>query len=122
MTIKQKHFIDFHKGVTPLFIIILLTFFQQWDNLVALIYLALHGTYGILWITKSYIYPDKQWENKTSILYGLFIWGGLSLYWISPYLITTNQQVFPILNNPPLGEQKYACCEVPAHTCKGVSG
>ena len=90
MKFKQKHFIDFHKGITPLFIVILLTCFDQWDNLVALLYLALHGTYGILWITKSYIYPDKQWESTTSIAYGLFIWAGLSLYWVSPIILITN--------------------------------
>ena len=101
MNLKQKYFIDIHKGITPLFIISLISYYNQWDNFIALIYLALHGTYGILWITKSYIYPDKQWENKASIIYGLFIWAGLSLYWISPFLIVTNKQVFPILNNPP---------------------
>ena len=90
MKFKQKHFIDFHKGITPLFIIVLLIYFQQWDNLIALIYLALHGTYGVLWITKSKIYPDKQWESITSIPYGLFIWAGLSLYWISPIIIITH--------------------------------
>ena len=101
MRYKQKYFIDFHKGITPIFIIALISCFNQWNNFIALIYLALHGTYGILWITKSYIYPDKQWESKTGILYGLFIWAGLSLYWISPYLITTNQHVLPIINNHP---------------------
>ena len=98
MNFKQKHFIDFHKGITPLFIIILLTSFQQWDNLLATIYLALHGTYGLLWITKSQIYPDKQWESKSSIGYGLFIWLGLSLYWISPVIIITEYK-FESFNN-----------------------
>ena len=61
MNLKQKYFIDIHKGITPIFIIFLICYFHQWDNLVALIYLALHGTYGLLWITKSFIYPDRQW-------------------------------------------------------------
>ena len=102
MNFKQKHFIDFHKGITPLLIIILLTCFQQWDNLLATIYLALHGTYGLLWITKSQIYPDKQWESKSSIGYGLFIWLGLSLYWISPVVIITEQKFesFNFIQNP----------------------
>jgi len=102
MRFKQKHFIDFHKGITPLFIVMLLTFFQQWDNLIALMYLAFHGTYGILWITKSRIYPDKQWESITSIAYGLFIWMGLSLYWISPIIIITNCkfEYFSYLHEP----------------------
>ena len=100
MILKQKYFIDSHKGITPLFIIGLIFYYNQWDNFIALIYLALHGTYGLLWITKSNIYPDKQWENKTSILYGLTIWFGLSLYWISPYILTSGTNFFPILNEP----------------------
>ena len=100
MILKQKYFIDSHKGITPLFIIGLIFYYNQWDNFIALIYLALHGTYGLLWIAKSRIYPDKQWENKTSILYGLTIWFGLSLYWISPYILTSGTNFFPILNEP----------------------
>ena len=95
--LKQKHFIDTHKGMTPIFIIFLISIYSQWTNLDAVIYLALHGTYGILWITKSFIYPDKQWENKTSIWYGLFIWIGLSIYWISPYIIVTGKHFMPII-------------------------
>jgi len=98
---KQKYFIDIHKGITPLFIISLIFFFDQWDNQIALLYLSLHGTYGLLWITKSYIYPDKQWESRVSIFYGLLIWCSLSLYWLSPYLIVTNTNILPIFEDPP---------------------
>ena len=92
--LKQKHFIDSHKGLTPVFILLLIFYFNAWNNVFATIYLALHGTYGLLWITKSKIYPDKQWEHKTTIWYGLLIWAGLSLYWISPYIIVSNYHVF----------------------------
>ena len=57
-------------------------------------YLSLHGVYGLLWISKSYIFPDKQWEQKTGLLYGLFIWLGLSLYWVSPFIITSGIHIF----------------------------
>jgi len=86
---RQKFFIDIHKGVTPLLILLLISFYDSWSNIIAMTYLSLHGTYGILWITKSFIFPDKQWEQKTSIWYGLFIWCGLSLYWVSPFIITS---------------------------------
>ncbi len=97
---KQKHFIDIHKGLNSLFILFLMYYFDSWNNLIAWIYLALHGTYGYLWILKSKIFPDKQWENKTSIGYGLVIWAGLSLYWISPYIIITGNHMIPF--NIPL--------------------
>ena len=94
--IKQRYFIDSHKGLTPLFILLLIFYYSQWMNSYAFLYLALHGTYGVLWITKSNIFPDKQWEQKTTIWYGLVIWAGLSLYWISPYIITSGNHFFPI--------------------------
>jgi steroid 5-alpha reductase family enzyme len=86
---KQKFYIDLHKGLTSIYVLSLIFFFCAWENINIFIYLALHGSYGILWILKSYIYPDMQWESKCSIWYGLFIWMGLSLYWISPYIIIT---------------------------------
>ena len=95
--LKQKYFIDTHKGATPLFILFLIFYYNQWNNVYAFLYLALHGTYGLLWISKSIIFPDKQWEQKTSIWYGLTIWAGLTLYWISPYIITSNHHFLPII-------------------------
>jgi len=92
---KQKYFIDSHKGVTFLFILLLLYIYNAWDNMPALIYLALHGSYGMLWILKSYIFPDRQWESNCSLGYGLLIWFGLSLYWIAPYLIITCKPIIP---------------------------
>ena len=86
---KQKFYIDTHKGLTSIYVLSLIFLFSAWENTNIFIYLALHGSYGILWILKSYIYPDRQWESTCSIWYGLFIWMGLSLYWISPYIIIT---------------------------------
>ena len=87
---KQKHFIDSHKGATGPFILVLILYFNQWENVTAWVYLALHGSYGIMWVLKSRIFPDKTWEAKCSIWYGLYIWGGLTLYWISPWIIMTS--------------------------------
>ena len=86
---KQKHYIDSHKGATFIYILSLMYIYQNTFNINLYIYLALHGSYGILWILKSKLFPDKQWESKCSIWYGLLIWFGLSLYWIAPYLIIT---------------------------------
>lgn len=86
---KQKFFIDTHKGATFLAILVMMARFNQWQNPTAWIYLGLHGTYGLLWVLKSRIFPDKQWEEKRGLAYGLYIWAGLTLYWIAPYLITS---------------------------------
>lgn len=87
--LKQKFYIDTHKGITWLVIAVMINYFQQWGNPTAWAYLALHGGYGILWVIKSRIFPDRQWEEPASLAYGLAIWGGLSLYWVSPWLLTS---------------------------------
>lgn len=86
---KQKHFINWHKGITFLTMIVLISLYGRWQNPTALIYLALHGTYGLLWVLKSQVFPDKAWEQPTGWGYGLVIWGSLTLYWIGGWLITS---------------------------------
>ena len=84
---KQKHFIDSHKGVTPLFVLALMAYYDQWDNPTAWLYLATHGTYGPMWVLKSLSFPDKSWEEETGVGFAAVIWGSLSLYWIAPWII-----------------------------------
>ena len=45
-------------------------FNKAWDNVLAWIYLALHGTYGVLWILKSRYFGDLAglWERFTLVL------------------------------------------------------
>jgi protein-S-isoprenylcysteine O-methyltransferase Ste14 len=86
-TLRQKHFIDSHKAVTGLFVLLLMAFYNHWDNPTAWIYLALHGTYGLLWVLKSRFFPDKSWEQPCGIGYGLVIWAGLTTYWAAPLIL-----------------------------------
>lgn len=84
---KLKFFIDTHKGLTFIFILGLMAFYRQWDNSTAWVYLALHGTYGLLWVMKSRIFPDRNWEKKTSLWFGLLSWAALTLYLIPAWLV-----------------------------------
>ena len=84
---KHKTFIDSNKGFTPIFFLILMVFYHQWNNPTAFVYLALHGTYGVLWVMKSHIFPDKTWEPRISWAYGLASWLGLCLYWIGGWIV-----------------------------------
>ena len=77
-------------------VLFLICYFHQWNNATAWIYLAMHGSYGMMWVLKSMIFPDQTWEAKCSIWYGLYIWGGLTLYWISPLIIMST----PVYNSP----------------------
>lgn len=84
---KQKHFIDSHKAVTGLFVLLLIAFYGQWQNLTAWVYLALHGSYGVLWVLKSRLFPDKNWERPATWRFALVAWGGLTVYWVAPWLL-----------------------------------
>ncbi len=86
---KQKYFIDFHKGITFLYILFIINWYSAYNNTTIWVYLGLHGTYGILWVLKSQIFPDKSWEANSGLSYGLFILIGLSLYWIAPWIIVS---------------------------------
>lgn len=92
---KQKYFIDSHKAITPLAILALMAFYGQWYNPTAWVYFGLHGSYGLLWVLKSRIFGDRQWEQPTGWGYGLVIWGGLTLYWLAPWLITSRSVEAP---------------------------
>jgi hypothetical protein len=34
----------------------------------AWIYLAMHGTYGLVWIIKDVAFPDRSWQARITIL------------------------------------------------------
>ncbi len=84
---KQKHFIDSHKGATAIAVLAMMAWHEAWDQTAAWVYLALHGSYGVFWMLKSRVFGDKSWEAPCGIGYGLVIWAGLSLYWIAPWLL-----------------------------------
>jgi len=84
---KQRHFIDPHKGITAVAVLVLMAVYRQWENPTAWVYLALHGSYGVLWVLKSRNFGDRQWDQPTGLGYGLVILGGLTLYWIAPWLL-----------------------------------
>jgi protein-S-isoprenylcysteine O-methyltransferase Ste14 len=87
--VKQKHFIDTHKGATAPAVLILMASYGAWDNGTAWTYLAMHGGYGLLWLLKSRSFPDRRFERRCGLAYGLYIWAGLTLYWITPWLIVS---------------------------------
>lgn len=84
---KLKYFIDSNKGATAFIILILMAIYGQWQNPTAWVYLALHGTYGFLWVLKSHVFPDQAWEQEVSLGFGLVSWGALCLYWVAPWML-----------------------------------
>lgn len=92
---KVKHAINLSKGLTCFFVLGLMFVYQNF-TLGAWVYLALHGTYGFLWLLKDRIFPDKQWEQETSIPKGIVIFMLVNLYWVAPFILISSGTVPPL--------------------------
>ena len=92
---KAKHAINLSKGLTFFFILGLMLVYQNF-TLGPWVYLALHGTYGFLWLLKERLFPDKQWEQEVSISQGIFIFALVNLYWIAPFILISSGTVPPL--------------------------
>ena len=86
---KIRHFVDSQKVLIWLFMLLMMAGYRQSGNATAWIYLALHGSYGVLWVIKSHYFPDRQWESPTNWIFGIAIWIGLCLYMLPGWLITS---------------------------------
>lgn len=92
---KVKDAINLSKGLTFFFVLGLMLVYQNF-TLGAWVYLALHGTYGFLWLLKDRIFPDKQWEQEIPFLQGVFTFGLATLYWIAPFILISSGTIPPI--------------------------
>jgi protein-S-isoprenylcysteine O-methyltransferase Ste14 len=92
---KAKYAINLHKGLTFFFVLGLMFVYQNF-TLGAWVYLALHGTYGFLWLLKDQLFPDKQWEQFVSIPQSIFGFILVSLYWIAPFILISSGTVPPL--------------------------
>ena len=92
---KQRIIIDTHKFLTPFVVLALMAFYQRWANTTLWVYLALHGTYAILWLIKSQVYPDKRWEQTLPVPNSIGMFISLGLYWAAPWLIASGNIEVP---------------------------
>ena len=62
------------------------------------IYLALHGSYGLVWILKDVAFPDPAWQRRATLGGGLYTLAGLLLYWSFGWLLIsgTVQPEYPL--------------------------
>jgi protein-S-isoprenylcysteine O-methyltransferase Ste14 len=90
-----KYPINLSKGLTAVVVMAMMMAYGNF-SIPAWIYLALHGSYGFLWLLKDRIFPDRQWEQKVSMAYGVFVFVALALYWLPGWwLISTHHQPAP---------------------------
>lgn len=73
------------------FVLMLMLIYDVWTP-TAWTYLALHGSYGVVWMLKEYIFPDAGWQRRITLAGALNVWlTVLGLYWIAPVLIVTGR-------------------------------
>lgn len=81
--------INLHK--TTIGLVVLALMLASGDfSLAALLYLALHGAYGLLWLVKDVAFPDPSWRSPCSISSAIAIFVfPLGLYYLAPLVMLT---------------------------------
>jgi protein-S-isoprenylcysteine O-methyltransferase Ste14 len=87
---KIKYAINLHKALTFVVLLALMVVYQNF-TIAPWIYLALHGTYGIMWLIKDSLYPDRQWEEEVSLVMALVIFVFLGSYWVAPLVLISSR-------------------------------
>ena len=91
---KLNQIINLHKGLTAFVVIGLMIFYQNF-TIAPFVYLALHGTYGILWLLKEKIFPDPYFKEKVNFLTSVTGFVFLGSYWIAPFILISSQRSVP---------------------------
>ena len=91
---KLNQIINLHKGLTAFVIAGLMIFYSNFTT-GPFVYLALHGTYGILWLLKEKIFPDPYFKEKINLITSITGFIFLSSYWVAPFILISSQKSIP---------------------------
>lgn len=93
--LKVATYINAHKVLVIPVVLGLMWFYDNWST-DAYVYLAIHGTYSILWLLKYAMYADRRFEERVPLGFGaLFIFLPLAGYYIAPYLLISSHVSVP---------------------------
>ena len=87
---KLKHPINLHKGLIAPVVLGMMVAYGNFGT-AAWVYLVLHGTYGLMWLVKDLVFPDRQWESEVSLGTGVSTFLFLGAYWIAPFLLISSR-------------------------------
>lgn len=80
-------FINLHKALVILVVVAAMFAFANHSTIMWL-YLAMHGTYSILWLIKGRTYPDRRFAEPVPIWIGIvFVFLPLAGYYAAPILL-----------------------------------
>lgn len=92
---RTSTYINLHKILVIPIVLGLMWYFNNW-SVEAFVYLAMHGTYTVLWLIKHSLFGDKRFEAKQPLWIGvLFIFLPLAGYYAAPYLLISRHIVLP---------------------------
>jgi len=84
---KLSWVINFQKAGTFVFVAALMWYYQNFST-AAYLYLALHGSYGFVWLIKDLNFPDAGWQKKVTIGAGFMAFFlVLFWYWVIAWLL-----------------------------------
>lgn len=84
---KLAWVINFQKCGTAFFLGGLMWWYDN-TSTAAWMYLALHGSYGLVWLLKDTTFPDPNWQQRVTILGGINAFlGVLAWYWVFGWLL-----------------------------------
>src|SRR5689334_18901290 len=63
---KLAWVINFQKAGTFVFLGLLMAYYGN-TSTAAWVYLALHGSYGLVWILKDVAFPDPNWQVRVTV-------------------------------------------------------
>lgn len=95
---KLAWVIDFQKTGTFPLLGLLIAWYHN-TNTGAWVYLAMHGSYGLVWMLKDLAFPDPSWQRKVTIASGLYVFFGVLIwYWAFGWLLISgvSQPVYPL--------------------------
>ncbi|MCC5865989.1 MAG: DUF1295 domain-containing protein [Wenzhouxiangella sp.] len=90
--------INFQKAGTFFFLGFLIWYYGN-DSTAAWVYLALHGSYGVVWLIKDLSFPDSGWQKRITIMGGINAFlGVLGWYWVFGWLLISgySDPVYPL--------------------------
>lgn len=102
---KFSWVINFQKAGTFFFLGFLIWYYQN-TSTAAWVYLAMHGSYGLVWLIKDMAFPDPNWQTKITIGGGLVaFFGVLFWYWVFGWLLISGT----VQPDYPLPEYAWYC-------------
>ena len=92
-TLSVGSWINLHKALVIPVVLAMMLAYGNW-SVEAFIYLALHGTYSLLWLVKQALYPDRKFEEQQPLWIGfLYVFVPLAGYFLAPFLLISRHVV-----------------------------